>query len=328
VRTPIRFMRPALVAVVLLLCAGPAQAKLTPQQKCQAGKNQAAGKYAACRESAAAKFVQNGDTVKRDKNLATCVTKFTTTWGKLEAAAAKAGASCLDDASTAGDFQAVVDQCTDAIVTGLTGSALPDCPIQLATCESDLAACQAGGGTLLETGETLCYDATNMPTSCTGTGQDGELLKGLTRGYQDNADGTVTDTRTGLTWEKLSDDDSVNDKDNIYSWSEAFGKITLLNTNPCFAGHCDWRLPNVNELHSLLDYGKSSPMVDTKFNTGCAPTCAPTACSCIDTGAAYWTSTTVTGFTDNAWQIPFDTGYVVVDVKTSPVHVRAVRGGA
>jgi len=52
---------------------------------------------------------------------------------------------------------------------------------------------------------------------CAGKGQDGELRRGEPRAYQDNGDGTIRDKRTALTWEKLSDDDSIHDQDNQYT---------------------------------------------------------------------------------------------------------------
>ena len=62
----------------------------------------------------------------------------------------------------------------------------------------------------------------------------------------DNGDGTITDTKTGLMWEKLSDDGSIHDKDTAYTWANAFAvKVATLNGGGGFAGHTDWRVPNV-----------------------------------------------------------------------------------
>lgn len=320
-----------IVAAALLLSAGPARGTPTAQQKCQDGKNRTAGKYAACRQNAEAKLATTGDSVKYNAALGKCTATFQSVWQKLDAKAAKAGVSCHDGASSVGDFQSVISSCTDDVAAALAGGALPACPIALATCQSDLATCQAGGGgTLLETHQTTCYDiATNLPqASCTGSGQDGEFQKGLARSYTDNGK-TITDNRTGLVWEKLADDDSVHDKDTIYTWADAFGKIQQLNTSPCFADQCDWRLPNVNELHSILDYAgtSSSLLLPTVFNTGCTPGCTVMDCSCAAAGA-HWSSTTYTESPDNAWEVLFDQGFVVIDFKVSPNFVRAVRGGA
>src|SRR5256886_17017803 len=79
------------------------------------------------------------------------------------------------------------------------------------------------------TGQTTCWDSNGNAISCAGTGQDGELRKGAPLAYVDNGDGTVTDVNTGLVWEKLSDDGTVHDKDNMYTWTNAFaGHVATL----------------------------------------------------------------------------------------------------
>ncbi len=61
--------------------------------------------------------------------------------------------------------------------------------------------------------------------------------------YTDNGHGTVTDNRTGVTWEKKTDAD-VN---NHYTWLGALdyvGELNAMNGGAGFAGHNEWRLPN------------------------------------------------------------------------------------
>lgn len=311
-----RFAGLTIVAAALLVSTNSAWGAATlqqTQQKCQAGKNKVAGKYAACRQNAEAKLATTGDVVKYNAALTKCAASFHSTWQKLDTKAAKVQVTCLDGASSDGNFQTVIDACTDDVAAALGGAVL-----------------LARGG--VGTNQTICYDTvTNLPRSCAGTGQDGEFQKGLTRSYTDNGNGTITDNRTSLVWEKLGDEniDPIHDKDTIYTWADAFAKIQQLNTSPCFAGQCDWRLPNVNELHSILDYAGTSTtlLVATVFNTGCAPGCTVTACSCAAAGA-HWSSTTYTESPDSAWEVLFDLGYVVIDAKISPNFVRAVRGGA
>jgi hypothetical protein len=146
--------------------------------------------------------------------------------------------------------------------------------------------------------------------------------------YADNGDGTVTDSRTGLMWEKNSDDDSIHDKDNLYDWDEAFARIASLNAMS-FAGHTDWRLPNLRELTSIISYGSVLPAVLSAFDTACAPGCTVLTCSCSVYGSIpYWTSTTHVFFTEDAWGVFFRDGEVLNGFKTNPTHVRAVRGGS
>jgi hypothetical protein len=169
-------------------------------------------------------------------------------------------------------------------------------------------------------------------------------LHGCGLRYVDNGDGTITDTRTGLVWEKKSNDGSIHDKDDTYTWSTgspyspdgtAFTSfLATLNHSPtCFAGKCDWRLPNVTELQSLVDYGRLNPAIDPVFNTECPNHCTVMTCSCIvlDVGDAYyWSSATVADVTlpNGVWNVDFNNGFVNAFDKTAvPYYVRAVRGG-
>ena len=171
--------------------------------------------------------------------------------------------------------------------------------------------------------------------------------------YTDNCDGTVSDSATGLQWEKKTTavGSGVNfadphDVDNTYTWNvsgipyppdgTAFTDFLVkLNTNPCFAGHCDWRIPNIRELQSLVDYAVPAPgpVVNAIFHNAaaCAGCTDVTVGSCSCTASAnYWSSTTVAANTVLAWSVFFYSGSVVdygFVGKDSNAAVRAVRGG-
>lgn len=164
-------------------------------------------------------------------------------------------------------------------------------------------------------------------------------LKMLQARFVDNGDGTVSDTQTGLMWEQKTDDSSLHDKDNQYAWSSSGTSpngsvftIFLSGLNDCtsdfgaaitggFAGHCDWRLPTIDELRTIVDFT--------------APGCFYTD-PCIDTTAFgptlphfYWTSTMYQGDPSYAFDVLFLSGAVYADSKTTNwFHARAVRGGS
>jgi Protein of unknown function (DUF1566) len=186
------------------------------------------------------------------------------------------------------------------------------------------------GCPLPATGQTTCWDGSGNPISCAGTGEDGEFRSGAPLAYADNGDGTVTDLNTGLVWEKLSDDGTVHDKDNLYTWAGAFtGHVATLNAIR-FAGHTDWRLPNARELESIVNYQTVNPIVSSAFNTNCAPGCPATTCSCTGLGD-YWSSTSSVSVPSRAWFVSFQYGSVDAfsdnGIKSSAGYVRAVRGG-
>jgi hypothetical protein len=102
--------------------------------------------------------------------------------------------------------------------------------------------------------------------------------------------------------------------------------LATLNTGAGFAGHTDWRIPNMNELQSVANYHNYNPAVDPVFNTHCASGCTVLTCSCTQSGY-YWSSTTDQDNQDNAWYMLFPNGYASYNYKSTTNYVRAVRGG-
>lgn len=129
--------------------------------------------------------------------------------------------------------------------------------------------------------------------------------------FIDNSDGTISDKSTGLMWEVKTNDGGPRDKDNYYTWEGALSYCE----NLYLAGYDDWRLPNRNELQSIVDYNRDYPSIDPIFS--------------YTVSSYYWSSTTSTHNTFFAWLVYFRDGCVsYYGDKSSPnYYVRAVRGG-
>ena len=182
-------------------------------------------------------------------------------------------------------------------------------------------------------------------TTAHGPGSDGDVRAGAVLSYMDNGDGTISDNNTGLMWEKKDDSGGIHDMDNRYTWGMASEPYTMngtmvteflaaLNTSPCFAEHCDWRIPNIKELQSTVDYeiAAPGPVVNATFHNaaGCAGCTDVRLASCSCTASrGYWSSTTYRGVPQNAWGVDFGSGFVALGLPDNTAHlpVRAVRGG-
>jgi hypothetical protein len=123
--------------------------------------------------------------------------------------------------------------------------------------------------------------------------------------FIDNGDGTITDTSTGLMWQKDSAPDTL-------TWQQALSYCE----NFTLAGYDDWRLPNRNELQSIVDYRRFNPSIDPVFNVALS-------------WGYYWSSTTYTSNPSFAWFVTFQEGVIFYTSNDSDksygYYVRAVR---
>jgi hypothetical protein len=173
-----------------------------------------------------------------------------------------------------------------------------------------------GSSGLPDTGQTICYDESGEVVDCASgscPGQDGFYQTGCAAEgrFIDNGDGTVSDTCTGLMWQKDTADtngDGARDVSDGLSWCHALAYCEDLT----FGGHDDWRLPNVRELQSIVDYGRIGPAIDPVFSTFFG---------------GYWSSTSSAGGYGVAWLVFFGSGAVFGEVNSTDGYVRAVRGG-
>ncbi len=184
-----------------------------------------------------------------------------------------------------------------------------------------LAPALAAGAAAVElprTGQTTCYGENGVVIDCGGTGQDGDRQAGVgwtASRFTDNRDGTVTDTLTGLVWLKDADcRDTVGGiarEGGLLTWSAALTWSNNLASGKCglsdnsVAG--EWRLPNINELRSLVDYSRHDPAL------------SPGHPFVNVRSAWYWSSTSNPVSTSGAFNVGMSRGSVHVSSKFRPV---------
>lgn len=173
-----------------------------------------------------------------------------------------------------------------------------------------------GGKTRLsQTGQKQCWDENGkLLTDCKGTGQDGEIQAGVPPPdprFADNHDGTVTDRLTGLIW--LQDADAFG----LRTWGQALTACNSLGapSHGLNDGSApgDWRLPNIKEIESLVDYGNVGPSIPTGHPfSNVRP-------------SSYWTSTSVAAAPTQAMFIILGVGPAIFENKEHPFFVWPVR---
>lgn len=125
--------------------------------------------------------------------------------------------------------------------------------------------------------------------------------------FVDNGNGTITDKITGLMWQKEM-------APGRFTWSQALE----YTSNLILAGYSDWRLPNINELQTLIDYSTRGPAIYPIFKPH------------TENRNYYWSSTTyLRNYAFNipdSWTVCFYDGRVGGGHKQLSIpSVRAVR---
>lgn len=143
----------------------------------------------------------------------------------------------------------------------------------------------SGNGLLSSTGADRCLGKQGDEIPCPGTGQDGELQVGVSWPQPRFVfnDGLVKDKLTDLVWARRA-----NATGEAVTWEQALQSIRELNHRKGFGGAANWRLPNINELESLVDCRFHSPSL-------------PAGHPFTETQEGYWSSTTSFFETDWAW---------------------------
>ncbi len=138
--------------------------------------------------------------------------------------------------------------------------------------------------------------------------------------FKDRGRGVIIDLLTNLAWDKNAN------RHGERTWLEALTDCNGLAdnggdlTDGSAAG--DWRLANRFELESLLHMGVAGPAVPDTLGTGQWSQGDP-----FDNleSEGHWTSTTVAGYTDDAWEVNTDEGEVQTLIKSNSALVWCVR---
>ena len=185
----------------------------------------------------------------------------------------------------------------------------------LSAVDTDLTAWNIKNGVTIF-GKAGVYIGNYLPdtgyTTVLVAGDDASYPSSAQPSYTDNGDGTITDNRTGLMWAKDGNGAGCN-TGNMGKWETAgFYCQNLILPAGLYE---DWRLPNVRELMSIVNYGAYSPSINAGFfpNTKTSD---------------YWSSTTYATSITSAWVVVFDIGITVSSSKTNNGYVRCVRGGS
>ena len=172
-------------------------------------------------------------------------------------------------------------------------------------------------GGLLKTGQTIKSPGVGPNYEDDGSRQDGVAFSYHTElrqwgaGY---ADVVTIDHVTGLMWASDGAGYGCYDGDSL-NWATAAVYVNGLNIDN-FAGHSDWRIPNLRELESIRYIGWN-PMVKHEYfpNTW---------------GGWYWTSSNPFGVGTQKYRLNFLDGSVDYPPMSSPpdaTYLRVVRSG-
>jgi hypothetical protein len=166
---------------------------------------------------------------------------------------------------------------------GMTCASTPDCPALTTCCDGSSQSC----------------DGTNLPVGDgTNSGQ-----------FVVSADGlTVTDTITGLVWQRDFAESSTFCASGESCWARAKAYCASL----VLGGLSGWRLPAVMEMSTIMDFTRFDPALD--------PTAFPNA-----GGDLLYTSTLWAGVTGVVWVIDPTTGFQYYEYETTPRMFRCVR---
>jgi hypothetical protein len=134
----------------------------------------------------------------------------------------------------------------------------------------------------------------------------------------DDNSGVATHHESGLIWMRCAlgqSWDKVNRSclgdPSEHTWREALQVANGYH----FVGSKGWRLPNINELFSIIEERCAAPGINTTVFPAVSPL------------SIYWSSSSDANLATHAWSIHLDDGLVHVHDKVNTAYVRLVCGG-
>jgi hypothetical protein len=171
----------------------------------------------------------------------------------------------------------------------------------------------SGSLAIAKTGQTTSYAA----------GDDGAIASGAcwpSPRFTDNSDGTVTDNLTGLIWLKNANCFGA------HPWTNGLSSAASLANGQCGltdgSSPGDWRLPNMVELHSLVNAGQSNTATWLNASGGFGNPFTSVQSN------SYQTSTTYAPGVSSIWYISMNDGKALSSGKTSNLYIWPVKGGS
>lgn len=129
--------------------------------------------------------------------------------------------------------------------------------------------------------------------------------------FNDQGNGTLIDTYTGLMWKKCLEGQTgercVGQALRI-EWSGT-AKIVQSVNHDKFAGHTDWRLPTLDELNSIVEKRCVGPAANLELFPGLS-------------AIGLWSSNQSDSL---AWSIDFEKGRAYENFKGAGMYIRLVR---
>ena len=141
--------------------------------------------------------------------------------------------------------------------------------------------------------------------------------------FADAGNGTVRHIPTGLIWKRCSEGQSWNGSSCAgtvasYNWAGALARADAVNAGSAGtenAGRTDWRVPNLKELHSIIENACVSATINT------------TQFPATPDSQAYWSGTPQAGWPLYAWAVSVSYGADSWNIVTAQFGLRLVRSG-